>query len=57
MADLEQRVAISERETSELKARVAGAEEDMQSIPNLIGAEFRLTNSQFARLSRDAGQG
>ena len=28
----------------------------MQSIPDLIRAEFRLTNSQIARLSRDVAE-
>jgi hypothetical protein len=36
-----------------LKARVGDHEEDTKSIPDLIKIEFRLTNSQIARLSRD----
>lgn len=39
-----------------LKARVGANEEDMQSIPDLIRAEFRLTNSQIGRLSRDVAE-
>jgi hypothetical protein len=38
---------------SSLKARVAGNEEDITSIPDLIKMEFRLANSQNARMSRD----
>lgn len=53
MADLEERVTTLEREMSALKARVGANEEDIQSIPDLIRTEFRLTNSQIARLSRD----
>ena len=53
MPDLEERVTTLEREMSALKARVGANEADMQSIPELIRAEFRLTNSQIARLSRD----
>ena len=53
MADLEQRVTALEREMSALKARVGTNEEDLQNIPELIRTEFRLANSQMARLSRD----
>jgi len=53
MSDLEQRVTALEREMSALKARVGTNEEDLQNIPELIRTEFRLTNSQIARLSRD----
>ena len=53
MSDLEQRVTALEREMSALKARVATNEEDLQNIPELIKIEFRLANSQMARLSRD----
>ena len=53
MADLEQRVTTLEREMSALKERVGANEEDVQSIPDLIKMEFRLANSQIARLSRD----
>ena len=57
MADLEQRVATLEREMmSSLKARVGANEGDLQSIPELIKTEFRLTNSQIARLSRDVAE-
>ena len=56
MADLEQRVTTLEREMSALKARVAGNEEDITSIPDLIKMEFRLANSQMARLSRDVAE-
>ena len=53
MADLEQRVTTLEREVSVLKERVAADEEDVRNIPDLIKMEFRLANSQMARLSRD----
>jgi hypothetical protein len=39
-----------------LKARVADHEEDTKSIPDLIKIEFRLANSQIARLSRDVAE-
>ena len=38
---------------SALKARVESSEEDAKNIPDLIKTEFRLTNSQMARLSSD----
>ncbi len=53
MADLEQRVTTLEREVSVLKEHVAAEEEDVRNIPDLIKMEFRLANSQIARLSRD----
>jgi len=53
VADLEQRVSTLERERFALKARVDTADEELKSMPDLIKAEFRLTNSQIARLSRD----
>ena len=53
MADLEQRVSVLEQDVSALKARVGANEEDVANIPELIRTEFRLTNSQIARLSRD----
>ena len=56
MADLEQRVTTLEREVSVLKERVAADEEDVRNIPDLIKMEFRLANSQMARLSRDVGE-
>lgn len=56
MPDLEERVTTLEREMSELKVRVGANEEDLQSIPDLIRMEFRLGNSQIARLSRDVAQ-
>jgi hypothetical protein len=56
MPDIEERVTTLEREMSALKARVGANEADMQSIPDLIRAEFRLTNSQIARLSRDVAE-
>jgi chromosome segregation ATPase len=56
MPDLEQRVATLEQEMATLKARVADHEEDTKSIPDLIKIEFRLANSQIARLSRDVGE-
>ena len=56
MPDIEERVTTLEREMSTLKARVGANEADMQSIPDLIRAEFRLTNSQIARLSRDVAE-
>ena len=56
MPDIEERVTMLEREMSALKARVGANETDMQSIPDLIRAEFRLTNSQIARLSRDVAE-
>jgi hypothetical protein len=54
--DLEERVTTLECEMSALKTRVGANEEDMQSIPDLIRKEFRLGNSQIARLSRDVAQ-
>ena len=56
MADLEQRVTTLEREVSVLKERVAAEEEDVRNIPDLIKMEFRLANSQMARLSRDVAE-
>jgi regulator of replication initiation timing len=56
VADLEQRVTTLEREMSDLKARVGANAEDMQNIPELIRTEFRLTNSQISRLSRDVAE-
>jgi len=56
VADLEQRVTTLEREVSDLKTRVGANDEDMQNIPELIRTEFRLTNSQIARLSRDVAE-
>jgi predicted RNase H-like nuclease (RuvC/YqgF family) len=53
VADLEQRVSTLEREMSALKARVDTTDEELKNIPDLIRTEFRLTNSQIARLSRD----
>lgn len=53
MADLEQRVAALEHDVTTLKTRVGANEEDFGSIPDLIKLEFRLGNSQVARLSRD----
>ena len=53
MADLEQRVSTLEREMSALKARADTTDEELKNIPDLIRTEFRLTNSQIARLSRD----
>jgi len=55
-ADLEQRVTTLEREVSVLKERVAADEEDVRNIPDLIKMEFRLANSQMARLSRDVAE-
>ena len=56
MSDLEQRVTTLEREMSALKARVDANEADVTSIPDLIKVEFRYTNSQIARLSRDVSE-
>jgi hypothetical protein len=56
MPDLEERVTTLEREMSALKARVGTHEEDMTNIPELIKTEFRLANSQIARLSRDVAE-
>lgn len=56
MADLEQRVSTLEREMSALKERVGASEDDAKNLPELIKAEFRLTNSQIARLSRDVAE-
>jgi uncharacterized protein YceH (UPF0502 family) len=53
MADLDQRVATLEHEVAALKSRVAANDEELRSIPDLIKIEFRLANSQTARLSRD----
>ena len=52
----EERVTTLEREMSALKARVGANEADKQSIPDLIRAEFQLTNSQLARVSRDVAE-
>jgi len=56
MADLEERVTVLEREVTALKTRVGENEEDLSSIPDLIKLEFRLGNSQLARLSRDVAE-
>jgi len=56
VADLEQRVATLEREMSTVKDRVGLVEEDAKSIPDLIKLEFRLANSQIARLSHDVAE-
>jgi predicted nucleic acid-binding Zn-ribbon protein len=53
---LERRVTTLEHEMATLKARVADHEDDAKSIPELIKVEFRLTNSQIARLSRDVAE-
>jgi hypothetical protein len=53
MPDLDERVTTLEQEVAGLKARVAGNDEELKSIPDLIKIEFRLANSQNARLSRD----
>ena len=55
MADLEQRVSALEQEVSALKSRVGIHDDELANIPELIRTEFRLTNSQIARLSRDVG--
>jgi hypothetical protein len=56
MTDLEDRVATLEREMTALRARVDNVEEDAKNIPDSIKTEFRLSNSQFARLSRDVAE-
>ena len=56
MADLEQRVTALEREMASLKASVAGHDDELRSIPDLIKLEFRLNNSQMARLNRDVSE-
>ena len=56
MADLEQRVTTLEHEMSTLKSRVGIIDEDTKSIPDLIKLEFRLGNSQNARMSRDIAE-
>jgi len=56
VADLEQRVATLEHEMSALKGRVGIIDEDAKSIPDLIKMEFRLANSQNARMSRDIAE-
>jgi hypothetical protein len=53
MPDLDQRVTTLEQEVADLKVRLGANEEDVRSIPDLIKIEFRLANSQNARLSRD----
>lgn len=57
MADLEQRVSELEREVQSLKAKLRNADakldavdQDMQGIPGLIKAEFRLVDSRFSRV-------
>jgi hypothetical protein len=54
--DLENRVTTLEREMTALKARVDIVEGDSKNIPGLIKTEFRLSNSQIARLSRDVAE-
>jgi len=56
VADLEQRVTTLEREMTEVKGRVGIMDEDTKSIPDLIKMEFRLQNSQNARMSRDIAE-
>ena len=56
MADLEQRVTTLEHEMSTLKSRVGIIDEDTKNIPDLIKLEFRLANSQIARLSQDVAE-
>jgi hypothetical protein len=56
VADLEQRVTTREHEMSTLKSRVGIIDEDTKNIPDLIKLEFRLANSQIARLSRDVAE-
>src|SRR5689334_10347416 len=56
VADLEQRVATLEHEMTALKGRVGMIDDDAKSIPDLIKMEFRLANSQNARMSRDIGE-
>jgi predicted nucleic acid-binding Zn-ribbon protein len=52
MADLEARVALLEREFSNLKAKVADHDAELQNIPDLIKTESRFTNSKIDRLAR-----
>ena len=63
MADLERRVTQLEREVQALKSRmtntdakVAAMDEDLQGIPGLIKAEFRLIDSRFSRLMAELAQ-
>jgi uncharacterized protein involved in exopolysaccharide biosynthesis len=56
MAAIEDRVATLEREVASPKARVGATEDDLKNIPDLIRTEFRLTNSQIARLTMEVGQ-
>ncbi len=56
MPDLEERVTTLEREMSALKERVGTNEDELKTIPDLIRVEFRLTNCQISRLSRDVGE-
>ena len=51
MADLEARVAVLERELSDLKAKVGDQDVELQNIPELIKIESRFTNSKIDRLT------
>ena len=42
-----------ERELSDIKAKVASIDEDVQNIPDLIKTESRFTKTQIDRLTRD----
>jgi len=53
MANIEERVEQLERELTALKAQVSTIEEDLNTIPDLIKMEHRLTNTQFSRALKD----
>jgi hypothetical protein len=47
---IEDRVASLEREFNIMKAKVDAVDADAQTIPSLINTQFRLVDSQFARV-------
>jgi predicted nucleic acid-binding Zn-ribbon protein len=63
VADLEKRVSQLEHEVQALKSRlqntdakVAAVDEDLQGIPGLIKAEFRLIDSRFSRVMAEMAE-
>ena len=56
MANLEERVAVLEKELATMKAKVGSHDVDLANIPDLLRMEFRLMDSRIAKLSRDVSE-
>ncbi len=56
MADLEERVAVLEKELAAMKAKTSGHDVDLANIPDLLRMEFRLMDSRIAKLTRDMSE-